>query len=98
MICARVQALRLGVGVELVEVGDAQCQIRVGEQLDGLGLGEAHEQRVDVLLDGPLLQQLARSVSCRLYEMLGPPGRRPQRCGSGRGCRTAPWTRAGTPG
>ena len=65
---ARVQALRLGVGVELVEVGDAQCQIRVGEQLHGLGLGEAHEQRVDVLLDGPLLQQLGERLG-RLDEM-----------------------------
>ena len=67
---ARVQALRLGVGVELVEVGDAQCQIRVGEQLHGLGLGEAHEQRVDVLLDGPLLQQLGERLG-RLDEMPG---------------------------
>lgn len=66
---AGIQALGLGVGVELVEVGDAQCQIRVGEQLDGFGLGEAHEQRVNVLLDGTLLQQLGEGVG-GLHEVL----------------------------
>ena len=50
-----VQALALGVGVQLVEVGHTQRQIGVGKQLDGLGLGKAHEQRVDVFLDGTLL-------------------------------------------
>lgn len=59
---AGVQALGLGIGVELVEVGDAQRQVRVGEQLDGLGLGEAHEQCMDVLLDGALLQQLGEGA------------------------------------
>ena len=50
-----VQALALGVGVQLVEVGHTQRQIGVGKQLDGLGLGKAHEQRVDVFLDGTFL-------------------------------------------
>ena len=59
---AGVQALGFRVRVQLVEVGDAQSQVRVGEQLDGLGLGEAHEQCMDVLLDGALLQQLGEGV------------------------------------
>ena len=40
-----------------MEEADPQRQIRIGEQLHGLRLGEAHVQRVDVLLDGSLLQQ-----------------------------------------
>ena len=53
----RIQPLALGVCIQLVEIGDPQRQIRVGEQLDGLRLGEAHEQRINVFLDGALLQQ-----------------------------------------
>ena len=54
---AGVEALDLGVGVKLVEVAHAQGQVGVGEELHGLGLLHAHEQRGDVLLLGPLLQQ-----------------------------------------
>ena len=57
-----VQSFALGVGVQLIEVGHAQRQISVSKQLDGLGLGEAHEQRVDVLLDSSLLQQRRKGV------------------------------------
>ena len=53
----RVQPLRLRVRVQLVEVAHAQRQVRVREELDGLRLGEPHEQGPDVLLDGALLQQ-----------------------------------------
>lgn len=43
---AGAETKELAVGVELVEVGHAQRQVRVGEQLDGLGLGGAqHELR-----------------------------------------------------
>ena len=58
----RVQALALRVGIQLIEIGNAQRQIGVGEQLDGLGLGKAHEERINVLLDGPLLQQCRKFV------------------------------------
>ena len=54
--CLRVQALHLGIGVQLVEVAHSQCQIRIGEEFHCLCLGQTHEQRVDVLLDGSLLQ------------------------------------------
>ena len=53
----RVEALDLGVGVELVEVAHPQCQIGVGEQLDRLRLLRAHVESRDILLDGSLLQQ-----------------------------------------
>ena len=44
---AGVEAADLTVGVELVEVGDAKRQVRVGEQLGGLGLGGAQHQLRD---------------------------------------------------
>ena len=38
-----IKPLHLGVGVQLIEEANAEGQIGVGEQLDRLGLGEAHE-------------------------------------------------------
>ena len=52
-----VKALHLGIGVQLVEEGDAERQICVCKQFDGLCLCEAHEEGLDIFLDGPLLQQ-----------------------------------------
>lgn len=46
---AGVEAADLAVGVELVEVGDAQRQVRIGEELDGLGLGGAQYELRDAL-------------------------------------------------
>lgn len=42
-----VEASHLAVGVELVEVGDTEGQVGVGEQLDGLGLGGAQHELGD---------------------------------------------------
>ena len=53
----RVEALHLCVGIELVEVRYTQRQVGIGEQLDRLGLGGAHEEHGNVLLDGPLLDE-----------------------------------------
>ena len=58
----RIQPLALGVCIQLVEIGDPQRQIRVGEQFDGLRLCEAHEQRFNVFLDGAFLQQRRKLV------------------------------------
>ena len=52
-----VQAAHLGVGVQLVKIGHTQGQVGVGKQLDGLGLGQAREDGIHILLDGPLLQK-----------------------------------------
>ena len=52
-----VESLDFGVGVELVEVADAQRQVGVGEELGGLRFGEAHEDGGNVLLDRALLQE-----------------------------------------
>ena len=51
-----VQALDLGVGVKLVEVAHPERKVCVGEELDRLGILEAHVQRRDVLLNGAFLQ------------------------------------------
>ena len=59
-----VQTLALCIGVQLIEVGNAQSQICIGEQLNSLCLGEAHEQSVDVLLDSTFLQQTSELVCC----------------------------------
>ena len=52
---AGVQAVAGGIGVQLIKVGHAHGQIRVGKEFDGLGLGAAAQQHVYVLLDGALL-------------------------------------------
>ena len=64
-----IQSLALCVGIQFVEVSHAQGKICIGEQLNSLCLGEAHEQGVDVLLDSAFLQQTSKLV-CRLNQTL----------------------------
>ncbi len=52
-----VQALGLGIRIQLIEIGDAQRQISIGKKLYRFGFGEAHKQCVDILLERALLQQ-----------------------------------------
>ena len=54
---AGVEALDLGIGVEFVEVAHAEGEVGVGEEFDGLGFLHAHEQGVDVFLEGAFLKQ-----------------------------------------
>ena len=51
------------ISVQLVEIGNAQCQISVAEQLNSLCFGEAHEQRINVLFNRALLQQSSEGSS-----------------------------------
>ena len=51
-----VQALHFGVGIQLIEIADAQSQIGIGEQLDGLCLSKAHNQGVDALFNSAFLE------------------------------------------
>ena len=53
----RVKTLHLRVGVELVEVAHTQGEVRVGEELHSLSLGQPHVKGLDVLLQRALLQQ-----------------------------------------
>ena len=64
-----VQTLALCIGVQLVEVSNTKSQIGISEQFDSLGLGEAHEQSVDVLFNCTFLQQTSELVCC-LYQSL----------------------------
>ena len=57
-----VQSLHLGIGVQLVEVGNAQCQIGVAEQLNCLCFSKAHEQRINIFFNRTLLQQTSEGV------------------------------------
>ena len=63
-----VEPLDLGVGVEFVEVGDAQGEVSVGEELHGLGLGAAHKEHGHILLDGPLLDEGGELVGLLFQE------------------------------
>ena len=63
---ARVQALELGVGIQFVEVADAQGEVGVGEELHGLRLFHAHIEHGDVLLEGALLQEAGKRAGALL--------------------------------
>ena len=52
-----VEAFGLCVGIQLIEVGDAEGQVGVSEELYSFGFGEAHEQGVDVFLQSALLEE-----------------------------------------
>ena len=58
-----VQTLTFCIGIQLIEVSNAQCQIGIGEQLNCLGLSESHEQGIDIFLNCAFLQQTAKLVS-----------------------------------
>lgn len=62
---AGVQAARQGIAVQLVEIGHAQREVGVGEQLDRLGLDGAGEQHRHVLADGSLDQQIGEPTRGR---------------------------------
>ncbi len=45
-----IEALDLCIGVELIEIADAQGKVGIGEELDGFSLLQAHEEDGDVFL------------------------------------------------
>ena len=58
-----VQPLYFRIGVKFIEIADAQCQIGISKKFDCLRLFHAHEKRVDVFLDSPLLQKSSKCPS-----------------------------------
>ena len=64
-----VESLHFGIGVQLVEVAYSERQVGVGEEFHRLSLCESHEEGVDVLLDGSLLQEFCEEMR-RLVEPL----------------------------
>ena len=65
-----VQALHLRIGVELVEVAHPQSEVRVGEELHRLSLGQSHIKGLDVLLQRALLQQGGELVRCTVQTVI----------------------------
>ena len=57
-----IQPLHLRIGIELVEEAHAKSEICIREQFHCLRLREAHEERVDVLFDRPLLQKPCKRI------------------------------------
>ena len=53
----------LCISIQFIEVSNTQSQICIGKQLNGLCLGEAHEQSIDVLFNCAFLQQTSELVS-----------------------------------
>ena len=58
-----VQTLALCISIQFIEVSHAQSQICIGKQLNGLCLGKAHEQSINVLFNCTFLQQTGKLVS-----------------------------------
>ena len=59
--------MNLLVTIQFIEISHAQSQIGVSEQLDRLGLSEAHEQCVNVLLDCTFLEQTSK-LMCGFHQ------------------------------
>ena len=59
---AGVESFHLSIGIELVEVADAQGEVGVGEELDGLGLFHSHKKGRDVFFDGTLFEQVGKDA------------------------------------
>ena len=58
-----VEALHFGVGVELVEIRNAQSEVSVGEELHGFGFLHADEEHGNVLFDSGFLEQACKDMS-----------------------------------
>ena len=67
----RVQALALGVSVELVEIAHTDGEVCVGEELDGLGLGRVGDQDRDVLVLGAFLEEVGEEFGVGLLVLVG---------------------------
>ena len=62
-----VQPLHLCIGIQFIEIADAQSQISISKQLNCFCLGKAHEQGINVFLDCTFLKQFSKSV-CSFYQ------------------------------
>ena len=67
--CLGVEALDLGIGVELVEVADAKSEVGVGEELNCFGLCHSHQEGIDTLLDGSFLKEIGEGL--RIFLSIG---------------------------
>ena len=60
----RIQPFHLRIGVQFIEIADAQSQIRISEQFNRLRFGQTHDTRLDILLERSFLQQLGKTLGC----------------------------------
>ena len=63
---ARIKPFEFTIGIELIEIAHAHGEIRVGKELDGLGLRCIRVQRRDISLRCALLQQRRKQMRVRL--------------------------------
>ncbi len=68
---AGVEILRFGIGIKLIEVGNAQGEIGVGKQLDGLGFRKTHEENRDVFLPCTLIEHIRKGFCCLFFFRVG---------------------------
>ena len=67
--CLGIESLYLCVCIQLIEVAYSECQIRIGEELDSLSFLHAHEESINVLLDGAFLEQRGEGLGCFLQHL-----------------------------
>ena len=63
---ARIESPELAVGIELVKIAHAHGEVRIGKELDGLGLRRVRVECGDVRLRRALLQQGREQARVRL--------------------------------
>ncbi|MNT23240.1 hypothetical protein D3C72_1586520 [compost metagenome] len=54
---ATIQAMGLGIGIQLIEIGDPHGKIGIGEQFDRFSFRAVGQEERHTLLDGPPLQE-----------------------------------------
>ena len=64
-----LESLDFRIGVQFVEVGDAERKVGIHEQLCGFRLRVPHEERLDRILDGSLLEKSGKGV-CGIFRLL----------------------------
>lgn len=58
-----IESLYLCVCIQLIEVAYSECQIGIGEELDSLCFLHAHEDGINVFLDGTFLEKSGEGSS-----------------------------------
>ena len=61
--CLSIESLYLCVCIQLIEVAYSECQIGIGEEFDCLCFLHAHEESINVFLDGTFLEKSGEGSS-----------------------------------
>ena len=67
--CLGIESLYFCVCIQLIEVAYSECQISIGEELNSLSFLHAHEEGIDVLLDGTFLEQSGEGLGSFLQHL-----------------------------